>query len=183
MIYMTLNVSKARSEAKKLAERYPSLPIDVYAIARDNGIEIVEGIFNRKDVAAVLHHDPEEKSYLIAINKDCSSERQRFSIGHELGHYFLHAKKNLETKPSPAEPIMATTFFRDSKSSTAEDRLEVEANQFAAELLMPSADVSEQAEIMKLEGQDYLDIVGKLASRYDVSTTAMGIKLGVMTQF
>ena len=66
--------------------------------------------------------------------------------------------------------------FRDSKSSEGTDRYEVEANRFAAELLMPETfllkDFSERD-----ESKDVDEIVEWLAARYRVSKQAMTIRL------
>ncbi len=60
-----------------------------------------------------------------------STVRQRFTIAHELGHFFLHRASS--TVFVDAAPI----FFRDESSSNGSQREEIEANAFAAELLMP----------------------------------------------
>lgn len=60
--------------------------------------------------------------------------RQRFSIAHELGHFFLH--KN----PAFYCDLKDLAFW---KEGDAEKSREFEANQFASELLMPSKLVSD----------------------------------------
>jgi Zn-dependent peptidase ImmA (M78 family) len=57
--------------------------------------------------------------------------RQRFTIGHELGHLTLHHGHDLILER------LVRLNFRDATSSTANDEEEIEANHFAAELLMP----------------------------------------------
>ena len=66
--------------------------------------------------------------------------------------------------------------FRDGNSSTGYDPLEVEANQFATELLMPAEKVRETF------GEAPFDIddngaLRKLATRFGVSPMAMAIRL------
>lgn len=60
----------------------------------------------------------------IVINSKEPSYRRRFSIAHEIGHWFLHAQQH-----------NGKIVFRTRKSS---DRIEAEANAFAGALLMPS---------------------------------------------
>ena len=61
---------------------------------------------------------------IITINGSHASTRQRFTVAHELGHLMLHS---LGRK------------FRDVYSAATNSREELEANQFAAELLMPQS--------------------------------------------
>ncbi|MGH9326658.1 MAG: ImmA/IrrE family metallo-endopeptidase, partial [Terriglobia bacterium] len=66
--------------------------------------------------------------------------------------------------------------LRSPKSSTGTDEKEIEANQFAAELLMP-VDVLSR-DILKLRGKmDVETAINKLASKYKVSVQAMTIRL------
>lgn len=60
----------------------------------------------------------------IFIPQYTSTKRDRFTIAHELGHYFLHSNQG-------ATPLVAN---RNGENK----RVEWEANWFAAALLMPS---------------------------------------------
>jgi hypothetical protein len=60
--------------------------------------------------------------FVILLPRYTSPVRDRFTIGHELGHYFLHSRQG-------ELPIKA---FRSGSG-----RIEWEANWFAAALLMP----------------------------------------------
>lgn len=94
-------------------------------------------------------------------------ERRRFSAAHELGHYVLHFRPKIQSereqgrrltiaegltyreqtdRPEAALPDGAVSFTRGIDTHLDEllgdiARLENEANQFAAELLMPQAAV------------------------------------------
>ena len=59
----------------------------------------------------------------IHINNKLDKEMQRFVCAHELGHAILHRDINTQF-------LKANTFFSPEK-------IEVEANNFAVELLMP----------------------------------------------
>ena len=63
--------------------------------------------------------------------------RQRFTIAHEIGHFLLHTDEDVHIDEK--RPIGR----RDDLSSQAVDACEIEANQFAAELLMPESLVRE----------------------------------------
>jgi Zn-dependent peptidase ImmA (M78 family) len=105
---------------------------------------------------------------IIAVNPAHHVNRQRFTIGHELGHYFLH--EGLEQHVDENFRIA----WRNADSSKAINWIEIEANRFAAELLMPTtfliADLDALEEINKRA-------VALLAAKYVVSPEAMKIRL------
>ena len=58
-----------------------------------------------------------------------SSGFQRFSVGHELGHYFL---------PGHIDAVLGNGNIHESRAGFASsDKYEMEADYFAAGLLMP----------------------------------------------
>lgn len=67
-------------------------------------------------------------AFKIIVNSSDSDVRQRYTIAHELGHFYLHAK-NIDVMSNESDE----EFFRGQ----VHDSKEREANQFAAELLMP----------------------------------------------
>ena len=73
---------------------------------------------------------------IIGINSIHHPNRQRFTLAHEFGHLVLH--KHLITSMVHVDKKLPF-FMRDAKSATGTDKIEIEANQFAAELLMPEA--------------------------------------------
>lgn len=109
--------------------------------------------------------DPEVSGYLkqidnnwvIGVNSLHHSRRQRFTIAHELAHFMLH-KQNMDS-------FEDTVLFRNGETNP----IEVEANQFAARLLMP------QDEFL-----DYLRNVSSkiddIAEHFGVSTMAVRIR-------
>jgi Zn-dependent peptidase ImmA (M78 family) len=70
---------------------------------------------------------------VIGVNEDHHPNRQRFTIAHELGHFILHRDD------SSIFVDKTLTFYRDGQSSQGVYIQEIEANAFAAELLMPEA--------------------------------------------
>jgi Zn-dependent peptidase ImmA (M78 family) len=94
-----------------------------------------------------------KREFEILLPNYTGPYRDRFTIAHELGHYFLHSEQG-------RIPIVA---FR--KGST---RIEWEANWFAAALLMPKTRFAE----VYVETQDIFEI----ASRFQVSTEAATVR-------
>ena len=109
-----------------------------------------------------------EGTTIIGVNSLHARTRQRFTIGHEIGHLLLHnCTEHIDRGMS--------FYFRDQRSSRAEIKQEIEANQFAAELLMPRKMVD--ATIPK--SVDLFDdaLLSDLASRFEVSVQALTYRL------
>ena len=110
-----------------------------------------------EEVSGALRVKGSEKD--IFINKYDGSTRRRFTIAHELGHYFLHHDPSV----SPDETIVSLRSARTKKES--------EADLFAAELLMPKDHVLSIYE--KLNPPFLSDI----AKHFNVSKAAMAFRL------
>jgi Zn-dependent peptidase ImmA (M78 family) len=106
---------------------------------------------------------------VIGVNDSHSPTRQRFTIAHELGHFRLH----------PDTLYLDGFVRRDDQSSLAVSRHEIEANAFAAELLMPREQVLEElnASLQRQPDADPGKLVRRLARMFDVSEQAMEFRL------
>jgi Zn-dependent peptidase ImmA (M78 family) len=109
----------------------------------------------------------------IGYNTSQALVRQRFSIAHEIGHFELHQETG------PGQLFIDKTYIvyrRDQRSSNGEYLQEIQANQFAAALLMPE-------ELLRLEvahiGFDLADesTLDALAEKFQVSRQAMSFRL------
>lgn len=108
-----------------------SAPTDLDVITEKLRVTVVFDDDVSDDVSGFLLLD--EGQVIIGVNENHSEARQRFTIAHEIGHLLLH-------KPTEGVPHVDKSFhikFRNSKSSTGQYLEEMEANLFAAELLMP----------------------------------------------
>lgn len=117
----------------------------------------------------------EDGDVVIGVNKHHPLVRRRFTVAHELGHLELHPGRALILDTS------VRVNFRDPVSSLATDREEIEANRFAAALLMPQ-ELVVQAAVGAPRDPD--DLVRSLARRFKVSQPAMGyrlINLGILS--
>jgi Zn-dependent peptidase ImmA (M78 family) len=80
----------------------------------------------------------ESNKYTILVNSSKPETRQHFTLGHELGHYFLH-----KTVLQKEKGIIDGDAFLDGpnmlyrQDTAAKTQLELDANTFAASLLMP----------------------------------------------
>lgn len=145
-------------------------PVDVEKIAR-----LRNALVHRQSVedtfSGYLFRNLQQASAVIGVNSNHHANRQRFTIGHELGHFLLHAGDKLHID---RQFVM---MRRDQQSSEGTDPEEMEANFFAAELLMPEHFLAQ--DIKQLSSNDLVDEEGiaRLARRYRVSQQAMTIRL------
>jgi len=143
-------------------------PVPVEEIARQLGARVSYEPFSR-EVSGVLFRDEGKGNAVIAVNASHTSTRHRFTIAHELGHLRLHEG----TRVFVDRP--ARIDRRDGVASKGVDRHEIEANRFAAALLMPHEMlVAELNGAPDLQIRELIDI---LARRFDVSKQAMGNRL------
>jgi Zn-dependent peptidase ImmA (M78 family) len=162
---------RADLAAARLLIEHPAVrpPVDVDELAASLGVSVVLRTFADADVSGMLFRGERD---VIGVNSAHSPVRQRFTIAHELGHRALHPGRELILDA----PVRVN--FRDRTSSTATDREEIEANAFAAALLMPESMV--RAELERLPPnvrRDLDETTSRLADRFDVSTAALGFRL------
>lgn len=157
-----MNTITIEERAEKVLSDFgiASIPIDVITIAKKSNIlirkarsEKFSGLLYRKDDTAFM-----------AISSSESDVRQRFTIAHELGHFFMHPNKD--------------TFvdFRDNKKNIARGIKEIQANQFAAALLMPRKFIEKDVKNFKETGFND-EAIKFLAQKYHVSEDAMSFRL------
>jgi Zn-dependent peptidase ImmA (M78 family) len=158
-------------EAARVLREYGhagEVPIDVEGIARHLGAQVVRERLDR-NVSGLLIRDGE--SMTIGVNDLHAARRQRFTIAHEIGHLVMH-----QGRPLVLDHVRLN--FRDASSSGATDIEEIQANAFAAAILMPQDLVIREARAL-LEDPAASDasIVPDLAHGFDVSDQAMEIRL------
>jgi Zn-dependent peptidase ImmA (M78 family) len=140
-------------------------PIAVDKIAKKLGVLLCPLPGDNDISGAIIRKD---NRVVIAVNPTHHINRRRFTIAHELGHYFFH--EGLEEHVDQNFRVA----WRNTDSSRAINWLEVEANRFAACLLMPTTLL--QSDLDTLQTLDARTII-LLAKRYVVSPEAMKIRL------
>jgi Zn-dependent peptidase ImmA (M78 family) len=143
-------------------------PIPVERIAKVLGVQ-VRYVPYEGELSGLLFQDHEQ--VIIGVNSFDPKVRQRFTIAHELGHLRLHSRHEIHIDRN------YRTVARDKRSSQAVDTAEIEANTFAAELLMPAKML--KRDLPKKQPIDYEDdaCIRELAERYRVSIQAMVFRL------
>jgi Zn-dependent peptidase ImmA (M78 family) len=117
----------------------------------------------------------QDGSGVIGVSVSQAPTRQRFTIAHEIGHWVLHREKMpVFIDKHFLQPYFAA--FRNAASATGTDRLEREANSFAAALLMPVPAIRSAVSQFDADVSDD-EAVEALAERFQVSRQAMAFRL------
>lgn len=172
---MSADVGKARDAAR--------------AVLRDFGVKgapvPVERIIKARNIVleyAPLEEDLSGMAYIkdgvgiIGLNALHHPNRQRFSAAHELGHHELHDE--LIRKKVHVDKGMRA-LRRDDVSSQGIDPIEIEANAFASELLMPQEYLIQACDAEGLDLEDDA-AVERLSRKFRVSASAMRYRLAAL---
>jgi len=139
-----------------------SIPVDIISLALAEGLKI--SYFNPaqsksntlESVSGLL----DKASKTVYINSTDSPERQRFTLAHELGHLIYNHDED-----------KFGLNYRDG--SRERNSAEKQADDFAAEVLMPSPIVRKKLK----EYSDARPTIAEIASLFGVSKDAMRVKL------
>lgn len=103
----------------------------------------------------------DDASFKIFLPNHTGRERDRFTVAHELGHYFLHFLYPRSLSPNGPQRLKA--------ARAGSGPVERQANSFAAAFLMPAKQF--RAAYSELAGDIYL-----VANRFGVSRAAAKIR-------
>ena len=143
--------------------RRPPVPVD--RVAKQLGLLLAPLPADQEISGAIIR---KAGRVVIAVNPAHHVNRQRFTISHEVGHYFLH--EGLEEHVDQDFRVA----WRNADSSKAVNWTEIQANRFAAELLMPTRFLEEDLDALPRITKH---TVAMLARKYVVSPEAMKIRL------
>jgi Zn-dependent peptidase ImmA (M78 family) len=163
---------RAESAAARLlaSHAFTGPPVDPEAIARAEGVLVVRRRFEDADVSGMLFRD--SSHHIIGVNSAHPVQRQRFTIAHELGHRALHPGRELILD------VPVRVNLRDKTSSTATDFEEIEANAFAAALLMPERMIRDQVNQLPASKRREPDATAAaLSAIFKVSNSALNFRL------
>ena len=114
---------------------------------------------------------------IIGVNSLHHSNRQRFTIAHEVGHLVLH--RQLIADHVHVDKRF-TVLMRDTNSATGTQRMEMEANRFAAELLMPLFLLQPMLKRKRFDIDDERPLE-KLSRKFRVSKQALDYRIRNIT--
>lgn len=133
--------------------------IDLLAIAAHRGVFVKEGKLNAAEGRLTVLGS----RGLITVKSDIREEgKKRFVIGHEIGHFELHRDRG---------PTMSC-IQSDFNEWTESKPLEMEANYFSSELLMPQTIFRAKIKGKKLSRE----LLSVLAAEFKTTLTATAIR-------
>lgn len=138
-------------------------PVLVSSIAKEMGLDVIKMNECPDHISGMLKKQ-KDNQFVIYVNGNHSKVRRRFTIAHEIAHFILH--RHLISKVN--NQLLDDTLYRSGLNNIYESA----ANRFAIDILMPWSLVNEAIASGIIE-------IGELAQKFNVSKSAMSIRLGV----
>ena len=165
--------SKIVGQARSLLEKHSvtAPPVPVERIAKAEGAQVRFAPLDDELSGMVYVKDGVP---IIGVNSLHHPNRQRFTIAHECGHLILHRVQITKEVHVDKEFSM---LRRSAESSAGTNDIEIEANLFAAELLMPESFLTQEFgdESLDIENENSVNAIAKI---FRVSPSAMRFRLG-----
>jgi len=171
-----MNIKLVNSKVNAILKSLPEiiLPIKIEEIAKMRGLKVMAYPLG-DDVSGLLAI--QEGVGTIGYNQNEPKVRRRFTIAHELGHYELHKEKS--------DLFVDKQFIYRSQNSGNNPvnlAMEQEANYFASAILMPTDQVRKAIEQTNMDLASE-EAIKELAKIFEVSTTAMSIRISALGMF
>ncbi len=170
MAYTELSIPRRRwiadlAEAA-FSETGGTLPVQPTPLIDSHGITFSSGDYGSAFDGVLEHRGGQFHIYCNVRDTDYpGSARARFTVGHELGHYFIDEHRNALASGR----VPAHRSFIDKASSSV---IETEANTFFSHLLMPQHDFRKAVAKEKPGLQGLIN----LSSTFNVSAQATAIR-------
>ncbi len=139
-------------------------PVSVVPIAEALGLKVYRVDGWSDEISGKIERNAEyggPSGFAIFVNKQHPKTRRRYTIAHEIAHFALH-------RDLIGDELIDDSLYRSGLRAS----LETEANKTAQDILMPW-------HLLNAEIESGTTGVEELAACFDVSPTAMAIRLGV----
>jgi len=158
-------------EIKTVIDRYRNdFPVKVGAIAKELNIALVSTAELPPNTSGSLVKEADGR-YTIYVDQNDSQRRQRFTIAHELGHFVQHGHAEILEKYGELLNPRKTVFTRPSNGTNFQE-IEKEADNYAADLLMP------KAEFVKTWND--AETLSEVADKFGVSSMAANVRAAIL---
>ena len=150
--------------------------IDLELLANHYNAEILYVKFKDPELLGAVQKlkDSMEYNYRIAISQDISANRIRFTLAHEIGHIIsdkLHSKSSESFKEQALIKDTTQVLFRGGESSPVEQ----EANEIAANLLMPAFIISQYKVKGQLTNEELSAVLGVSNQALNIRCNNLGL--------
>ncbi len=162
---------------ENLRQKYGGkIPMPVVSLARDLGIQIYEtDDFDNSQSGSIVREDG---NYIIYVNIRHSPRRKRFTIAHEIGHFLLHKNKlekgDVEIVDTIKNVAVGVSLLKRADENKNNEE-EFEANDFAADLLMP------KEEFIKSWNKERS--IEEIAEKFKVSQESVLVRASVLSKY
>lgn len=156
---------KLLEQWKILREFQKQSPVNLPALCRALSVDLRHSALdaNISGMLEIINGNP-----VVTLNQDDPETRRRFTLAHELGHLMLH--RGLIGDGLDDDRAYRSTDHGKYHNTAIGKSEEIEANRFAANLLMPHSEVRR----IKAEGKT----TAEMAEIFKVSVHSMSIRLG-----
>lgn len=158
---------------EKLKKYEGRLPLPVISLANDSGIEVYDTGDLRDKQSGLIKKEGD--GYVIYVNERHPSTRKLFTIAHEIAHFHLHknlldsGQEHIDSTHQPVGNGHAVLNRTDGVALTTEEaQIEKDANQLAAEILMPE---EEFKKIFQASSS-----IEEVAEKFGVSSAAAAVR-------
>ena len=164
--------SEITKQVRKLLKEHnvTSAPVPVHKIATALGAKVRYRPFD-DELSGMIYI--KGSNPIIGVNSLHPPNRKRFTIAHEIAHLKLHSHLIADyVHIDKRFPVL----MRDANSATGTQQMEMEANHFAAELLMPSFLLLPllKSHTFDIDDEEPLE---KLARKFRVSKQALAYRI------
>lgn len=168
-----VKVEDPRRKARELITQFDikTPPVPVERIAKSLGIRVQYAPFDGglSGMAFVKDGMP-----IAGVNSLHHPNRQRFTLAHEIGHILLH-RELIESEVH----VDRGSLRRDPLASAGVDPVEIAANAFASEFLIPEHILESVLNGRSIDLEDD-ELIASLAKRFRVSEAAMRYRLQIL---
>lgn len=150
-------------------------PVNILKVAQLLGARVAFEPFDEELSGMLVRKDDQ---IIIGVNSRHPKTRQRFTIAHELGHWQLeHPGELFLDKTLRNKPVSIKK--RDQRAAQGSDKQEIQANAFAAAILIPESLLiaTVKKHLSSDDGYEVDGLIGKLAKEFEVSSRAMEHRL------
>lgn len=173
---MSLIQDNARERAREILAAYGAVssPVPVEKIIKRRDIRIQFSPLDQELSGMALVKDGVA---VIGVNALHHPNRQRFTMAHELGHHIMH--RDLIDGTVHIDKGFAI-LRRDTLAAQGTDKMEIEANAFASELLIPKYLLEPVIGTGDIDLDD-VDRLQSIAKKFKVSLSALQYRLLAFT--
>lgn len=141
------------------------IPADISVIAKSNNIDVFISKFDERILGAIRYNKEKDK-FQIVLNSTLNLQQRRFTLAHELGHYFLHEDILKSTD------IHVDILYKTTDDKEIEKGQEKEAEYFAGALLMNR--------ILLEKTYEKVTDIKELSELFEVSESDMTLRLSLL---